>query len=386
MKEPAFSLGIEEEYLVIDAKTMDLAPVPPEMLDEAKSRLGDKVSPEFRACQIEIGTGVCADIAEARDDLSNLRCTLNEIADHHGLALVALSCHPFGEPEKQAVAPAARYDEIAEDIGGIARRLMTCGMHVHVGLGDDNELRVDLMQQFANFLPFILALSASSPFWKGEDTRLESYRLNVFDSVPRSGLPPRFEHWSGYRRTVDLLIDNEIIEDASKIWWDLRPSEAYPTLEVRIADVCPRMEDALAIAAFVQSGMRLLWRLKTQSQRWRIYDRFLIEENRWRAQRYGTNGSLLDLGRGKLAPFGSLIEDLVEQMSADAAALGCAPELRHCLDIAAQGASATRQRQAFAAARDAGQDDRSALRAVLQDAASEFSQGCTREDITRRAR
>ncbi|KAF0674780.1 carboxylate-amine ligase [Profundibacterium mesophilum] len=385
MNEPAFSIGIEEEYLAVDPDTMDLAPVPPEMLEEAKDALGDKVSPEFRACQIEIGTGVCADIGEARSDLANLRCTLSEIAERHGRVLAAVSCHPFGEPENQETGPAARYDEIAEDIGGIARRLMTCGMHVHVGLGEDDELRADLMQQFTTFLPYVLALSASSPYWKGEDTRLESYRLNVFDSVPRSGLPPRFDHWSDYRRTVDLLVDNEIVEDASKIWWDLRPSEAFPTLEVRIADVCPRMEDALSIAAFIQSGMRLLWRLKTQSQRWRIYERFLIEENRWRAQRYGTNGTLLDLGRGHLSPFADMLEDLTGQMRADAEALGCADELNGCLDIARNGASATRQRKAFEAATNKGEAPKDALREVLREVTSEFRQGCSREDIARRA-
>lgn len=375
MADPQFTLGIEEEYLAVDPATCELAPVPDALLDAARARLDKKVSPEFRDCMIEIGTGVCSDIAEAREDLAHLRRTVSDLAREHGLEIVAVSCHPFSNPEDSATGHNPRYDAIAEDIGGIARRLMTCGMHVHVGLGEDEELRVDLMQQFVNFLPFVLGLSASSPYWRGEDTQLSSWRLNVFDSVPRTGLPPLFNSWAHYRRTVEVLVENEIVEDASKIWWDLRPSEAWPTLEVRIADVMPRMEEALAVAAFIQSGMRMLWRLKTQSQRWRIYDRFLIEENRWRAQRYGTGGALLDLGRRRLRPFAELLGELTEMMAADAAALGCGAELRGTLDILGGGSSAARQRAVHAAALADGAEPREALRAVLRSLVAEFREG-----------
>ncbi|GAD57333.1 carboxylate-amine ligase [Limimaricola cinnabarinus] len=378
MSDPAFSLGIEEEYLVVDAETMDLAAVPDEMLAAAKKRLGDQVSPEFRDCQIEIGTSVAADIAEARADLAHLRGGLAEVADDHGLALVAVSCHPWGDPESQGTGHAARYDKIAEDIGGIARRLMTCGMHVHVGLGEDHELRADLMAQASYFLPFVLALSASSPYWRGEDTRLSSWRLNIFDQCPRSGLPPRIESWAEYRKMVDALVSAGIIEDASKIWWDLRPSEAWPTLETRIADVMPRMEEALSVAAFVQCVMRMLYRLKTENKRWRVYERFLIEENRWRAQRYGTEGTLLDLGRNQLRPMQELLGELEEMMEPDARALGCLDELRGTRRIAQQGSSATRQRRAYDAAISAGAEPREALRKMLRGVSAEFLEGVER--------
>ena len=375
MPDPAFSLGIEEEYLVVDARTLDLAAVPSGMLDAARRRFGDHVSPEFRDCQIEIGTVVAADIGEARADLARLRRGLAEIAEDHGLALVAISCHPWADPESRGTADGARYDEIAEDIGGIARRLMTCGMHVHVGLGEDPELRTDLMAQASYFLPFVLALSASSPFWRGEDTRLSSWRLNVFDQTPRSGLPPRLHSWAEYRRMVDTLITTGIIEDASKIWWDLRPSEAWPTLETRIADVMPRMEEALSVAAFVQCVMRMLWRLGTENKQWRIHDRFLIEENRWRAQRYGTEATLIDLGRDRLRPMQGLLGELEELMEPDARALGCLDELRGTRRIARQGASAARQRRAYDAAILGGAAPREALREMLGGVAREFMEG-----------
>ncbi|SDE93550.1 carboxylate-amine ligase [Limimaricola pyoseonensis] len=375
MSDPTFSLGIEEEYLVVDATTMDLAAVPDTMLEAARRRLGDHVSPEFRDCQIEIGTSVAADIDEARADLAHLRGGLAELAEERGLALVAVSCHPWADPESRGTGHGARYDKIAEDIGGIARRLMTCGMHVHVGLGEDHDLRADLMQQTVFFLPFVLALSASSPYWRGEDTQLSSWRLNVFDQTPRSGLPPRIDSWAEYRKMVETLVGTGIIEDASKIWWDLRPSEAWPTLETRIADVMPRMEEALSVAAFVQSTIRMLYRLKTRNQRWRTYERFLIGENRWRAQRYGTEGTLIDLGRNRLAPLRELLGELVEMMSEDADALGCLDELRGCMTIAERGNSAARQRAVFAAAREAGAEPREALREVLRGAAEEFREG-----------
>ena len=312
MSEPPFTLGIEEEYLVLDAETMDLAPVPDSMLKAAEDRLHEQVSPEFRDCMIEVGTRVSASIAEARADLAGLRTALAEIADDHGLRVLAVSCHPFGRPEAQSTGPRQRYVEIAHDIGGLAKRLMTCGMHVHVGLGEDDELKIDLMRQFVWFLPIVLALSGSSPFWKGEDTELASWRLSIFDSIPRSRLPPAFGSWAEYRKGVDTLTRAGIIEDASKIWWDMRPSEAWPTLEVRIADVMPRLDEAVAVAAFIQSGMRMLWRLKQRHMRWREYDRFLIEENRWRAQRYGTEAELLDFVSGELEPLSDIVAEAIE--------------------------------------------------------------------------
>ena len=202
---------------------------------------------------IEIGTRVCADVGEAREELVRLRGALAEIADDHKLAVVAVAGHPFGDAEAQSTGPRRRYDDIARDIGGLARRLMTCGMHVHVGLGDDDELRIDLMRQFAWFLPMVLALSASSPFSGGEDTELASWRTSLADTMPALGPAARLRELGGLPQVGRRAGQAGIIEDASKIWWDMRPSEAWPTLEVRIADVMPRLDDALAVAAFVQA-------------------------------------------------------------------------------------------------------------------------------------
>lgn len=375
MKAPPFSLGIEEEYLVVDARSLELAAVPESMFRAAKEALGEQVSPEFRDCMIEVGTGVAADVAAARSDLARLRRTLAAIADDHGLALLAVSCHPFSDPERQSVGPSERYEKLEQDIGGIARRLVTCGMHVHVGLGEDDELRIDLLRQFPFFLPLVLGLSGSSPFWKGEDTRHASWRLSVFDSIPRTGMPPEFASWAGYRKAVGALTGAGIIEDATKIWWDLRPSEKWPTLEVRIADVMPRLDEALAVAAFIQAVMRMLWRLKTRHLRWRVYDRFLLEENRWRAQRYGTEATLLDLARGELVPLATLLDEAVEAVAEDAAALGCAAELGRLAVVAREGGSAVRQRRRFRQAVEAGAEPREALREVLRSLAGEFREG-----------
>ena len=293
--DPTFTIGIEEEYLLTCAETRALRPAPDALLEACHDALGDQVGREFLECQIEVGTRVCADVGEARADLGHLRATVARIAADHGLRPIAASCHPFSDWQDQTFSDRDRYRDLARDLRSVARRMLICGMHVHVGLLDE-ELRIDLCNQATYFLPHLLALSASSPFWKGEDTGLASYRLSVFDNMPRTGLPPHLDRWADWRRAVDLLVDLEVIEDGTKIWWDLRPSETFPTLEARICDVCPAVEDTLTMAATVQALMRALWRLRTSNRRWRRYDRFLLEENRWRAQRYGASGGLIDFG------------------------------------------------------------------------------------------
>jgi carboxylate-amine ligase len=250
--------------------------------------------------------------------------------------------------------------------------MLICGMHVHVGLGEDDALRIDLMRQMSYFLPHTLALSTSSPFWQGEDTGLASYRLTVFDNLPRTGLPPQFAAWEDYARSVGVLTELGIIEDASKIWWDLRPSVRFPTLEARIMDVQPRLEHTLSLAAVVQAVTRMLWRLRRVNQRWRIYEPFLIEENRWRAQRYGIEEGLIDFGAGAIKPFSQLLEELIDLVEEDAAALGCLAELENLRDILAHGTSASRQRAAAEAARAAGADGDAQMRAVVAHLIEEF--------------
>ncbi|MBV9523237.1 MAG: carboxylate-amine ligase, partial [Alphaproteobacteria bacterium] len=285
--EPPFTIGIEEEYLLVDRTSRDLVDDPPAaMLAECESLLEGQVSPEFLRSQIEVATGVCSGLGEARADLARLRRTVAEVAGRYGMAPIAASTHPFALWGAQKPTQRERYAILHRDLQGVARRLVICGLHVHVGLGDD-ELRIDLMNQVRYFLPHLLALSTSSPFWRGEDTGLKSYRVSVFDAMPRTGLPDQFESWGEYRRHVDILTQVGLIEDATKLWWDVRPSERFPTLEMRIPDICTRLDDGIAIAALYRCILRMLWRLKRQNQRWRIYARMLINENRWRAQRYG---------------------------------------------------------------------------------------------------
>ncbi len=370
MPNPSFTMGIEEEYLLVDQDTLKLAEAPKAFMDACKEALGDQVSPEFLRCQVEVGTKVCQTVAEARNDLKNLRKTVSEIAKEHGLAPLAVSCHPTADWKDQHHTDRDRYNELRHDLGGVARRMLISGMHVHIGIEDD-DLRIDLMNQAIYFLPHLLALSCSSPFWQGEDTGLDSYRLTVFDNLPRTGLPPRLEGFSSFTRAVDAIIRTGAIEDATKVWWDLRPSHRFPTLETRICDMCPRLEHVLTLAAVTQCLMRMLWRLKTQNQRWRIYDHFLVGENRWRAQRYGMREGLIDFGRGEVVPFGELIEEMIDVFTEDAVALDCLEELRGVRDIFEGGNSAERQRKVYASAAE-GPADIAPMQAVLQSLIEEF--------------
>jgi carboxylate-amine ligase len=235
---------------------------------------------------------------------------------------------------------------------------------VHVGIEDD-ELRIDLMNQASYFLPHLLMLSTSSPFWRGEDTGLKSYRLSVFDELPRTGLPSRFDSWSEYKRHVDILVDAGLIEDASMIWWDLRPSARFPTLEMRITDVCTSLDDAVAVAALWQCVVRMLYRLRRGNQRWRIYDPMLIDENRWRAKRSGIDDGLVDFGKGEVVPCADLLDELIELTREDASALDCVTEILHCRTIIARGTSAHRQLATHAAGLAAGTSADQALRSVV---------------------
>ena len=370
MPSPSFTMGIEEEYLLVDQDTRKLAEAPQAFMDACKTALGDQVSPEFLRCQVEVGTKVCKTIGEARNDLKNLRKTVAEIAGDYGLAPLAVSCHPTADWKEQHHTDRDRYNDLRSDLGGVARRMLISGCHVHIGIEDD-DLRVDLMNQASYFLPHLLALSCSSPFWQGEDTGLDSYRLTVFDNLPRTGLPPRLESFSSYKRAVDAIVQTGAIEDATKVWWDLRPSDRFPTLETRICDMSPRLEHVLTLAATTQCLMRMLWRLKTQNQRWRIYDHFLVGENRWRAQRYGMREGLIDFGRGEVVPFGELIDELVELLTEDAIELDCLEELRGVRNIFEGGNSAERQRKVFDAARATGSET-DAMQAVLQSLIEEY--------------
>jgi carboxylate-amine ligase len=280
------------------------------------------------------------------------------------MAPVAAATHPFARTDAQKTTPRRRYADLEHDLQGFGRRLAICGLHVHIGIPDD-ELRVDLMNQAAYFLPHLLALSTSSPFWQGEDTGLKCYRLAVFDELPRTGIPERFDSWGEYRRHVDILASVGLIDDASKLWWDLRPSERFPTLEMRITDSCTTLDDALSIAALFRCLLRMLWRLKRENQHWRLYPRMLVEENRWRAQRYGTDRGLVDFGRGAIVPYAALLDEILALVDADARHFACLDEVGNARRILVRGTSAHRQLAVFAAALAAGANRAEALVAVV---------------------
>ena len=341
--EPPFTMGIEEEYLLVNNKTMELAVDPPSAIIEECARQADgQVSPELLRSQIEIGTSVCNNAAEARAELVRLRRIVIDVANEHGYAPIAASTHPFGRWTRQKATARERYNHLAMEMQAAGRRLLTCGMHVHVGINDD-ELRNDLMSQARYFLPHLLVLSTSSPFWEGQNTGLKSYRLTVFDALPRSGLPEEFDSFAEYQRHVGKLVSAGIIKDSTMVWWDLRPSGRYPTLETRIFDVCTSIEDAVAIASLNVCLLRMLYRLRQRNQRWRIYNRMLINENRWRALRYGFDEGLIDLVKGEIVPFAELLEEIIEMISEDARELGCEQEIAHLRRIMERGTSAHRQ-------------------------------------------
>ncbi len=373
--KPEFTLGVEEEYLLVDKKTRGLVVDPPNsLLGECEEVLGGQVTTELLRSQIEVGTKVCKNIQEVRTDLSRLRRTVIDVAGRHGLAPIACSTHPFSRWSEQKHTKKDRYETLTDEMQGAARRLVICGMHVHVGINDD-ALRIDLMNQMAYFLPHLLALSCSSPFWEGRDTGLKSYRLTIFDALPRTGLPEKFQSYAEYERHVDIMVNAGLIEDSTKIWWDLRPSGRYPTLETRIMDVCTRIDDAIALAALLCCLLRMLYRLRLANQRWRTYTTMLVRENRWRAMRYSFDEGLIDFAKGTIVPFEALLEEILALTAEDAEALGCVAEVASVRDILSRGTSAHRQLKAHELSTAAGKSSEEALMAVVDTLIEDTAEG-----------
>ncbi len=373
--EPPFTIGVEEEYLLVDKETRGLVIDPPKsLIGECEELCGGQVTSELLRSQIEIGTKVCKNVQEVREDLARLRKIVIDVADRHGLAPIASSTHPFSRWAEQKQTEKDRYESLTTEMQAAARRLVVCGMHVHVGINDD-ALRIDLMNQLSYFLPHLLALSCSSPFWEGRDTGLKSYRLTIFDALPRTGIPERFASYSEYQRHIDILIGAGLIEDSTKIWWDLRPSGRYPTLETRIMDVCTRMEDAISLSALLVCQLRMLYRLRLANQRWRIYTPMLIRENRWRAMRYSFDEGLIDLAKGRVVPFSELLDEMLALLAEDAEALGCEEELADVRNIMTRGTSAHRQLKAYELADAAGGSKEECLKAVVDTLISDTAEG-----------
>lgn len=363
--DPSFTIGIEEEYLLVDPASRDLIQESPAGLFEAcEQRLGRRVATEFLQSQVEVGTNVCRSIAEARGELAFLRGAVAEVAHGCGLQMLAASTHPFASWGEQRTTPKERYQVLANDLQEVARRLVISGMHVHVGI-EDEDLRLELMGQASYFLPHLLALSTSSPFWHGHNTGLMSYRIAVWDELPRTGLPEAFDSYAEYRRHVTTLVHAGLIEDGTKLWWDIRPSARFPTVEMRITDMCTRIDDAVCIAALYLCILRMLYRLRRENQRWRRYSTMLIRENRWLAQRYGFEQGLVDFGRGERVAYAQLLDELLALVEEDADYFGCRAEVQHAHTIRERGTSAHRQIAAYESALAGGGSEQEALEAVV---------------------
>jgi carboxylate-amine ligase len=364
---PSFSIGIEEEYQTVDPVTFDLrSHIQTELMAQGKRVMKEKVKSEMHQAVVEVGTGVCRNMTEARDDLMTLRRQMVRLAHDHGLELVAGATHPFADWRVQDISPDERYLQVVEDMQLVARSNLIFGLHVHIGI-EDRETAIHLMNQVRYFLPHLLAISTNSPFWLGMNTGLKSYRTKVFDKFPRTNIPDTFASWADYEAFVNLLIRTNCIDNAKKIWWDVRPHPFFPTIEVRICDLPMRVDETLAIAALIQATIYKLWQLHAKNQAWRSYSRALIMENKWRASRYGIDGSLIDFGREIEAPERQLFEEYLAFVDDAADALGSRHEIDGIRWIMKHGTGADRQLDAYGKSND--------LRTVVQFMAEETKAG-----------
>lgn len=372
MERPSLTLGIEEEYLLVDPETRNLVAEPkPVLFAACRDRLGDRVSPELLQCQIEVGTRPHPTVGAAVAELRGLRRAVAEVAADHGYRVIAASVHPFGRWRRQAPTDKERYEKLWEAMGQPGRRMLICGMHIHAGV-EDPEQRITLMNQVAQLLPLLLALSASSPFWQGADTDMASYRLAVYGELPRTGPPDRMASHHAYAALIGDLVAVGAIEDGTKLWWDVRPSARFPTLEQRITDICPRLDDVAALAAWYQATLAWLHALGARGEALVEMSPTLVRENRWIAQRHGSDAQLIDATRRRVVPVADLVEEALDRLGGAAEALGCRPELAGLGRIAAEGSSTTRQRAVLAWALADGAGRGEALCAVVDSLIAEF--------------
>lgn len=338
-----FTIGIEEEFQIIDRSTNQLRSHVTQILQEGEEILGDQIKPEMLQSVVEVGTKICADIKEAREELIQLRCSLAALCEPAGLTIAGSGTHPMADWRDQAVTPKDRYLAIAHDMGDVAREMVIFGIHVHIYAGDNPDRAIDVFNEARYFLPHLLALSTSSPFWIGRLTGLKSYRLAVFSQMPRTGMPDTFKSWAEYQSFIDLLVQTGCIEDGTKIWWDLRPHPKFRTLEFRICDMQSRVEDSLALAALTQAIVAKLYDLRTKNLGFRQYPRAVLNENKWRAMRYGLDGKLIDLGQREEVDERKLIEELLAFVDDVVDDLNCREEIDHIGRMLETGTSADRQ-------------------------------------------
>ena len=353
---PPLTLGVEEEYQIIDPQSRNLQAYISELLSQDEQRETKlQLKPEFMQSQVEVGSYVCRNIKEVRQEIIRLRRAVIEMASENGLLIAAASTHPFAKWDQQSVTEGVRYKELLDNMQGIARRLLIFGMHVHVGFGhkDDpalKDLMIEVMNQCRYFVPHLLALSTSSPFWQGENTGLKSYRSVVFEALPRTGIPASFRSWAEYRSYEQVLGQVGAFgkdDTIAKIWWDIRPHPVFDTLEFRIADICTSIDDAVCIAALFQAICAMLIKLRMNNMSWRLYRTIFLTENKWRAVRYGIRGELIDFGRQESVPFHFLVEELLEMLEPVLDELGTRKEVEHVRTILARGTSADRQLKVY---------------------------------------
>ena len=337
-----FTLGIEEEFQIVDPVTGELRSRVSEILEDGETLLGEQVKPEIIQSMIEVGTGICKDIQAARADITNLRGIVAGLARKKGLEIVAAGTHPFSHWHDQKIFDNERYNLIVEENQIIARSLLTFGLHVHVGIADPDRA-IQIMNAVRYMLPHMLALSTSSPFWVGKQTGLKSYRSEVFTRMPRTGIPDHFESDSSFQRYVSLLIETGCIDDGKKIYWDVRPHPLFPTLEFRICDIPTRVDDTIAIAALFQALVAKVNGLLDQNLTFRPHHKMLIEENKWRTVRYGLDGKMIDFGKGKEVPTRDVMREVLTFVDEVVDDLGSRAEIEHIHTILERGTSADEQ-------------------------------------------
>lgn len=346
-----FTLGIEEEFQIVDPNTRELRSHVVEILEEGTMLLGEQIKPEMIQSMVEVGTGVCKNIAEARTDITRLRSIISSLAEKNGLVIVAASTHPISRWEDQKIFDDERYELLVQELQTVARSLLIFGLHVHVGVADKDR-QIHIMNAARYFLPHVLALTTSSPFWMAHNTGLKSYRTEVFKQFPRTDIPDHFDSHSNFQRYVDLLIKTSCIDNGKKIWWDIRPHPFFPTLEFRICDIPTRVDDTIAIAALFQAIVAKLNTLIEKNLGFRLYRRMLIQENKWRAVRYGLDGKMIDFGKQKEVPTRDLIHELLEFVDDVLDPLGSRKEVEHIHTILQRGTSADEQLQVFDETKD----------------------------------
>jgi glutamate---cysteine ligase / carboxylate-amine ligase len=374
MKAPSLTLGIEEEYQIIDPTTRELKSYITEIL-AGDSLILDEVKPELHQSMVEIGSKVCRTPSELRSELVRLRGLVMDLAARNGLVIAAAGTHPFSSWMTQEITPLERYAGVKEDLQDLAQQLLIFGTHIHVGI-EDKDFLIEAMNVARYLLPHVLCLSTSSPFWQSRRTGLKSYRSIVFRNFPRTGVPPILRSHGDYDELLESLVTTRCVPDASKIWWDVRPHHAYPTLEFRVCDVCTRVDEAVCIAAILQAIVAKIWKLRRDNLTFRVYPTAMIEENKWRAVRFGLDGKLIDFGKEQELPARELISEMLQWFVDDVVdELGSRKEVEYAFEIMRNGTSADRQLAVFDRTND--------LKAVVDRVVAETADG-VRPEITKR--